>query len=79
MSEMMEMRLDMSSVEVLVVAILANMGSSLLSGDHDSVRELGEMLMRDPDTVKIAVSALDKLEASVLLAKSMTQGSEGLS
>ena len=78
MSEVTELQLDLTASEVIVVTMLANMGASLLGGDEESVRSIGKMLMLDPEIETIALGALEKLEASLRLAKQMAQGSGGL-
>lgn len=73
-----EMQIDLLPTELLVLVMLANMGHSMLAGDREAAKSLGEMLMELPDSERTAMGALEKLEASMRLAAKMTQP-DGLS
>lgn len=71
--ETIALQLDLSGMEILVVTMLANLGSCVLAGDRESAKVLGEMLVKMDHAEAIAVSVLDKLESSLKLAKQMSQ------
>lgn len=73
-----EMQIDLLPTELLVLVMLANMGHSMLAGDREAAKSLGELLMELPDSERTAMSALEKLEASMRLAAKMA-APEGLS
>lgn len=66
-----EMQVDLLPTELLVLIMLANMGHAMLAGDKEAVTALGNMLMELPDSEPTAMSALQKLEASMKLAAAM--------
>lgn len=72
-----EMQLDLTADEIVVIAMLANMGSSMLAGDMDAVRELGGMLIKSAGAEKSALSALNKLESAVKLMRGISQEMRG--
>lgn len=74
-----EMQVDLLATELMVLVMLANMGHAMLSGDRDAAKSLGEMLMELPGGEETAMSALQKLEASMKLAVSLVTPDEGLS
>lgn len=67
-----DMRIDLQPTELFVLVILANMGHAAMTGDRESVQTLGNMLFELPDSETTAMSALQKLEASMKLAAAMT-------
>lgn len=76
---MTTMTIDLMPAELMVVVMLANMGHSVLAGDRDAAKRLGEMLMELTGSEAIAMMALDKLEASMKLAAQITKPNAGLS
>lgn len=74
--EHIEMQLDLQAMELLVVTALANLGQCVLAGDRDAARELGDMLIAMPNAEIHGRLGLEKLEASLKLAKAMTSPPE---
>lgn len=68
-----QMELDLTASEVVVITMLANLGSSLLAGDRAAAQELGAMIMRIEDSNAVAECALEKLEASLRLARTILE------
>lgn len=68
-----QMELDLTASEVVVVTMLANLGSCLLAGDRAAAQELGAMIMRIEDSNAVAERALEKLEASLKLARTLLE------
>jgi hypothetical protein len=69
----MQIELDLKAGEIVIVTMLANLGASFLAGDKEAVQELGAMIMRIADSNVVAEQALEKLESSLALAKSMLE------
>lgn len=64
-----EVTLDLQGAELVIVTMLANLGAAVLSGDKEAASDLGNMLMGMERSEQIAAIALDKLEASLKVAK----------
>jgi hypothetical protein len=66
-----QIELDLQASEVVIVTMLAHLGAAFLSGDKEAVQELGAMIMRIADSNAVAERALEKLEASLAMAKAV--------
>jgi len=66
-----QIELDLKAGEIVIVTMLANLGASFLAGDKEAVQELGAMIMRIADSNAVAERALEKLEASLAMAKAV--------
>lgn len=68
-----QIELDLQASEIVIVTMLANLGAAFLSGDKEAVQELGAMIMRIEHSSSVAAAALEKLESSLALAKSVLE------
>lgn len=71
----MELTLDLTPSELVVVTMLASLGEAVMAGDKVAGGEVAGMLMKEEGIEQIAQTALDKLHASLKLAKTMMQDS----
>lgn len=71
MDERIEMALELTASEIVIVTMLAHLGAAVLSGDRDTVQELGDMIVKSDSQAVVSSAALEKLEASLKAATSM--------
>lgn len=75
MENEIELTLDLTPAELVVITMLASLGEAVMAGDKVAGDEVAGMLMKEEGIEQIAQTAIDKLHASLKLAKKIIQDS----
>jgi hypothetical protein len=73
MENEIELTIDLTPAELFVITMLASLGEAVMADDAESEAQVASMLIAEKGTEKIAKNALDKLYASLKLAKKIIQ------
>jgi hypothetical protein len=76
--EQMDMMLDMTGREVVILTALAHIGGAVMAKNFANIERLVRLLNDQDDAEDVAVSAMQKLEAGLRLAKTMSTPSNGM-